>query len=52
MPPTVDSDAVQGGALQIGGGPLRPKGHFDKRTAEEMKKHLTVPVRSLQETMA
>ncbi|KAM3426552.1 hypothetical protein NHJ13734_009388 [Beauveria thailandica] len=52
MSPTVDPPAVQGAALQTGGGPLRPKSHFDKRTAEEMKKHLQVPARSLQETMA
>lgn len=52
MSPTIDPSAVQDASLQSGGGSLRPKSYFDKRTAEEMKKHLAVPVRSLQETMA
>lgn len=39
-------------APKIGSEPLRPKEYFDKRSAEEMKKNLKIPERTLQEMMA
>lgn len=43
---------VSASAPQINGTPLRSKDYFDKRSAEEMQKHLKIPQRTLQETLA
>ncbi|KAF2021690.1 arad-like aldolase/epimerase [Aaosphaeria arxii CBS 175.79] len=56
MPPSATMSQIQtqasASAPQINGAPLRSKDYFEKRSAEEMQKHLNIPQRTLQENLA